>query len=70
MRVCQGCVNEVQYTDKNKNKFITKEENKKLGKEEYKDGECQSFVMTKDTTFWVGEQTYIHDNIGYHKVSV
>eukprot|EP01083_Nonionella_stella_P071500 192075_1 len=61
MRVCQGSVNEVRY-------------DLKKGKDEEKEGESSSspppvsFVCTMDTTFEENEITYIHDNLGYHKV--
>ena len=53
MRVCQGVINEVQY--------------QKI--EKMKEKGSEGFICMKDTKFNEGDLTFMHDNIGYHKVS-
>ena len=60
MRVCQGSVNEVRYRKKN----MSKKEILHQG-----DDEVRAFECTMDSTYSEGEQTFIDDNLGYHKVS-
>lgn len=52
MRVCQGVINEVQY--------------QKI--EKMKEKGSEGFICMKDTKFNEGDLTFMHDNIGYHKV--
>ena len=67
MRVCQGCVNEVQYRDD----YSVNEGDCEKGTASTAELQStHSFVRTTDTVFHEGQQTFIHDNIGYHKVSL
>jgi len=76
MRVCQGCVNEVRYKKKDTSSrpspSPSSSSNERYETErEEKDDHCDissSFACTMDTTFEQGQQTFIHDNLGYHKV--
>ena len=38
-------------------------------KEREENGKDASFTCTMDTIFEQGQQTFMHDDIGYHKVS-
>mmetsp|Transcript_33142 Transcript_33142/g.38595 ORF Transcript_33142/g.38595 Transcript_33142/m.38595 type:complete len:189 (-) Transcript_33142:131-697(-) len=81
MRVCQGVVNEVRYEKKEHTILPPIEEDDADNGTKVCDDDVTfssssspspistSFECTEDTTFKEGEQTYIHDNLGYHKVS-
>lgn len=69
MRVCQGCLNEVRYVTRNNDDGgkIANGEEKQRNKEEV----CQKpFECTMDSVFEEGQQTFIDDHLGYHKVSL
>mmetsp|Transcript_15086 Transcript_15086/g.17226 ORF Transcript_15086/g.17226 Transcript_15086/m.17226 type:complete len:286 (+) Transcript_15086:354-1211(+) len=79
MRVCQGVVNEVRYEKKEHTILPPIEEDDADNGTKVCDDDVTfsssspspittSFECTEDTTFKEGEQTYIHDNLGYHKV--
>lgn len=71
MRVCQGEVNEVRFKkmhDILENEVIVTEGEKEAAVLQQKNTISSQFVCTMDTVFHEGDQTFINDNIGYHKV--
>ncbi len=80
MRVCQGEVNEVRFkkmhdileneaivTEGEKEAAVLQQKNT-ISSTNNKSSISSQFVCTMDTVFHEGDQTFINDNIGYHKV--
>lgn len=72
MRVCRGVVNEVRYRKEVECEWGGKgiRGNQDYDSNSHSTSKSSSkFVCTMDSTFHEGDLTFIHDDIGYHKVS-
>jgi len=66
MRVLQGCINEKRY----RYQYVLNDDNDGAScqEQEREQGQGQDLVCTQDSTFREGEQTFIDDHLGLHKI--